>query len=277
MPGFDVITFLTDFGHRDTFVGVCHGVLASRAPHARVIDLTHEVPPHDIATGALLLARAVAHLPVAVHLAVVDPGVGTDRHGIAAVTGRGDVLVGPDNGLLEPAARALGGVTAVFTLPRPAGGAVTFDGRDVFSPAAARIATGTAPAALGPAHPELIVLSTPSVEVGTGWVRTPVLTIDRFGNCQLAATPTDLDDAGVGGAIEATIGERSYHVRRVRAFGQLEPGDLGILADSDGQLALVLDQEAAAAALGVVPGDPVLLQDVHRGTGSDGGASITSA
>jgi S-adenosylmethionine hydrolase len=257
---YDVVSFLSDFGRRDIFVGVCHGVLARGAPHARVIDLTHEVPAHDVLTGAVLLARAVGHLPRAVHLAVVDPGVGTARHGIVVCTGRGDVLVGPDNGLLVPAADELGGVAAAYVLPAREGDSATFDGRDVFAPAAALLASGTPPAGMGPALGALEGLTVPVADVQDAAVRCRVLLVDRFGNCQLAATPANAVAAGLAEVVEVVTPTGEHRAHRVRAFGDLEPGQLGLIEDSDGQLALVLGRADAAAALAVGPGDDIVLR-----------------
>lgn len=277
MTAHRVVTFLTDFGRADTFVGVCHGVIAALAPDVRVIDLTHDVPPHDVGTGAWLLARAVPSLPVSVHLAVVDPGVGTDREGVALATRRGDVLVGPDNGLLRPAAEALGGVIAAFRLPRPQGDAVTFDGRDVFAPAAARIAIGVPPAELGPLHLDLVPLEVPTVDVQPGAVRARVTVIDRFGNAQLGARPADARTAGVGQALRVTMAGRAIPARLVRTFADLGHGEVGLIADSDGYLAVVLDRDDAAATYGLAPGDEVLIEPLHGGTGPSAGPPSASA
>ncbi|MBW3664814.1 MAG: SAM-dependent chlorinase/fluorinase [Actinobacteria bacterium] len=260
MATYDVVTFLSDFGRRDIFVGVCHGVLARGAPHARVIDLTHEVPAHDVLTGALLLARAVAHLPSAVHLAVVDPGVGTDRRGIALAVARGDVLVGPDNGLLLPATDELGGVIEAYGLPANRTASATFDGRDVFAPAAARIASGKQLAELGPPITDLKTVTVPVAEVEEASVHCRVLLVDRFGNCQLSATPADAAAAGLPDVMSVTTPRAEHRAHRVRAFGDLEPHHLGLIEDSDGQLALVLPRAAAAAELGIEPGDRIVLR-----------------
>ena len=152
---FGLVSFLSDYGRTDTFVGVCHGIVLGRAPHVRIVDLTHDVPPHDVRVGALLLARSVPFLPVAVHLAVVDPGVGTPRRGVAVAAARGDLLVGPDNGLLWPAVARLGGASGVWELTEPqfwleplSG---TFHGRDIFAPVAAHLAAEVAPERVGQA------------------------------------------------------------------------------------------------------------------------------
>ncbi|HST63726.1 MAG TPA: SAM-dependent chlorinase/fluorinase [Mycobacteriales bacterium] len=167
---YDWVSFTTDYGTVDGFVAACKGVLAARAPAVRVIDVTHQVPAQDVRRGAAVLAQTVPWLPPAVHLGVVDPGVGTDRRGIAVVTARG-ILVGPDNGLLPPAADALGGITATYELADPAYHlprvSTTFHGRDVFAPVTARLCLGLDPAALGPPVPDPVRLP------------EPVYTVDR--------------------------------------------------------------------------------------------------
>ena len=190
MAGYDWITFTSDYGLEDHFVGVCHGVMARVAPRARVLDVSHAVAAQDVRQGAVLLAQAVPYLPRAVHLAVVDPGVGTGR-GMVAVEAGGQVLVGPDNGLLLWAAEALGGVGRAHALENPAFRLApvsrTFHGRDVFAPAAAHLAAGVEPAELGPEmDPEgLVRLERPAVTAGRGRVAGSVVAVDRFGNLAL--------------------------------------------------------------------------------------------
>jgi S-adenosylmethionine hydrolase len=197
----DWVSFTTDYGRADGFVAACVGVIARIAPHARVLDVTHDVPPGDVRRGATVLAQAAGYLPPAVHLAVVDPGVGTSRRGLAVVAGAG-VLVGPDNGLLLPAADALGGVTAAYELAEREfwlpDVSRTFHGRDVFAPVAAHLANGVEPSALGPpvAAGDLVRLPEPVVTARPGELTAEVLTIDQFGNVQLAATASDLRTAG---------------------------------------------------------------------------------
>ncbi len=242
---------------------MCHGVIAARAPHARIIDLTHDVGPQDVRGGSLLLARAVVHLPVAVHLAVVDPGVGTARVAVAAETARGDVLVGPDNGLLGAAAQALGGVTAVHELSVPRAGSMsaTFHGRDLFSPSAASIAAGADPAGLGPARDGLVTLPVPGAEVASGRIAAEIALADHFGNLQLAATADALPAAGLVPG-DVVVFEHAGDVHRlavVRTFGDLGPGEPGVLVDSDEHIALTVNGGSAARRFGLGPGDRVVL------------------
>ncbi|SDY51035.1 hypothetical protein SAMN05444365_102483 [Micromonospora pattaloongensis] len=256
MARYEWISFTTDYGLSDGFVAACHGAIARTAPTVRVIDVTHAVRPGDVARGAAVLAQTAPHLPPAVHLAVVDPGVGTARRGIALRTPNG-LLVGPDNGLLIWAAESLGGVAAAVELTNPRWFAPevsrTFHGRDIFAPVAARLAAGAELADAGPAvaPSTLVRLPDPVVTVGDGWLEAEVLTVDRFGNVQLAAPGELLDALGplldVGG------------VRAVRGatFGATPVGGLVVFVDSAGRVAVAVNSGRAAVVLGVRPGDLV--------------------
>ncbi|MGH8868837.1 MAG: SAM hydrolase/SAM-dependent halogenase family protein [Actinomycetes bacterium] len=267
MTGYAVIGFLTDYGTEDGFVGTCHAVMAGLAPNARVIDVTHQVPPGDVRRGASVLADSAPWFPPSVLLAVVDPGVGTARRAIAVDAGP-CVLVGPDNGLLSRTWEALGGVGRAVALAPHAGGrhgpSATFHGRDVFAPAAARLATGTDLHALGPRidPASLVTLPPAVVRVLPGRVETEVLTVDRFGNLQLAAGPDDLR-AAFGDepprALLLASGDVTRPVRRGRAFADVAPGEPVLLTDSAGRLAVAVNQGSAATALGLAPGDAVRL------------------
>src|SRR5688500_18743593 len=191
-PRFDTITFLSDYGTGDEFVGVVHSVIRSIAPHVTVIDLTHEIPPYDIRAGSLTLGRAAQYLCPGVVLAVVDPGVGTLRRGVAVEVGGGQsYLVGPDNGLLASAVAMCGGATAAVELANPeyhleAPGA-TFAGRDIFAPAAAHLCLGVPLEELGPPVDPLSLLPglLPLTRDEDGALVAEVLWVDRFGNSQL--------------------------------------------------------------------------------------------
>ncbi|MHB1775330.1 MAG: SAM hydrolase/SAM-dependent halogenase family protein [Acidimicrobiales bacterium] len=275
----DTVFFLSDYGLRDEFVGVVHAVLRRLAPPAVVVDLTHEVPPFDVRAGAATLRRAWPHLGNGVVLAVVDPGVGGGRRGLAlevASTGGPRFLVGPDNGLLVPVAEAAGTVAAVeLGVPAP-DAAATFDGRDVFAPAAAALCRGAAVADLGPAVDPagLERVPPPVVEPGTlpdgrHCLRVEVSWVDRFGNVQLATTaealPSEVPvvvvrpDAGPWAVVVGADFAGDEPVPRVRTFTDLEPGSPGLLADGNGQLALVVGQGSAAAHFGLGPGSLVQL------------------
>lgn len=248
------ISLTTDYGLADGFVAACHGMIARLAPAARVIDVTHLVPPGDVRRGAAVLAQTAPYLPYAVHIAVVDPGVGTARRGIALVT-PGGMLVGPDNGLLLPAAAALGGVTSAVELTDPGWLAPevsrTFHGRDIFAPVAARLATGGAPAEAGPAVDPvtLVQLPDPVLRREPGGFTAEVLTVDHFGNVQLTAAPGLLDEVGS----EPLVAGRPAVCGRT--FGDAPVGGLVLLVDSAGLVAVAVNGGRAADLLGLAPGD----------------------
>jgi S-adenosyl-L-methionine hydrolase (adenosine-forming) len=274
MPRSETVTFLSDYGSRDEFTGVVRSVLRRLAPQAVVVDLCHDLPPHDVRAGAFMLARAAPWLAPGVVLAVVDPGVGGPRRGVAVEVSdeRGLTLIGPDNGLLMPAAGALGGVRQVVELlrppapPRAAFGPAgpTFDGRDLFAPAAARLCGGASLAELGPRLDPAALLPGPvlaSRREGLEVV-TEVVGADHFGNLQLGVTASEVAHLGSNLAVETGVGKGAgdgRRVRRVESFGELAPGELGVLIDSSGLVALVLDRQSAARVLGAEPGDAVRL------------------
>ena len=243
-----MITFMSDFGWDDEFVGVVHGVIAKIAPEARVIDLTHEIPPGDVRAGALALLRSIQYLPEGVVLAVVDPGVGTDRRPIAVESEWG-YFVGPDNGLLAPAVAMVGGARRAVTLedPRlilPAAGA-SFDGRDRFGPAAAVLASGEAKLEdLGPliTGGDLTPMLLPLAETEGDGVRGEVWWVDRFGNAQTNLGPDDLAMLGLapGSSVSVEIGASAYEVPWVTAYGDVDSGAMLIHVDSHGLMALAV-------------------------------------
>jgi S-adenosylmethionine hydrolase len=257
------IVFLTDYGMADEFVGVCHGVMQRIAPETRVLDLTHSIPRQDVMRGALTLARATSYMPVdSVYLAVVDPGVGSGRGSIAVRASSGALLVGPDNGLLSLAWEALGGaeeaveITSDDIVLQPV--SRTFHGRDVFAPAAAHLAEGTPLAALGAslAVEQLHVLELPGPMVAAGAIGARVTGVDGFGNVQLNVVPHDLDAAGIGPVL--TVRGRS--IPRVGIFADVPEGTLAAIIDSQGQLALVVNQGSASATLGMSVGKTIVLE-----------------
>lgn len=286
------VYFLSDYGAADEFVGVVHAVLHRLAPQAPVIDLGHQVRPFDVAAGAAMLVRCAPYLGPGVVLAVVDPGVGTARRAVAIGLGGAagkeapSWLVGPDNGLLVPLADSYGDIESVVVIDRngpalpargPAGAGApssTFDGRDVFAPAAAHILRGGDPVALGSlADPGSLIPAdvgrTPAPDPGPGHdpgraaqpdagvpaILTRVESVDRFGNVQTHAGPSAADELGIRigdacrVAVEPLVG-RAFPTRRVTAFDELDEGELGVLVDSSGHLALVLRRASAAGMLG---------------------------
>lgn len=264
----DTISFLTDYGLADEFVGVCKSVIRTIAPEVAVVDVTHDVPPHDIRAGSLTLVRAVQYLAPGVVLAVVDPGVGTERRAVAIEVGEkgnGDAyFVGPDNGLLAAAVAMVGGATRAvelanpeFQLPAPG---ATFAGRDVFAPAAAHLCLGVPLTELGPEVnplgliPGLVPLSRTGDD---GEILAEVLWVDRYGNAQLNVGPDDLE--GFGERISVLIGEDVRTARRVTAYQKLGPGEVGLVIDSYGLMAVSLDRASAGEALRLGPGTGVIL------------------
>ncbi len=263
-----VITFLSDYGLEDEWVGVVHGVIARLCPAARVVDLTHGVPRHDVRRGALLLRSALPYAPAGVHLAVVDPEVGGARRAVALRCGDGRLLVGPDNGLLALAAHDAGGVVEAVEIARspwrlePV--SATFHGRDLFAPVAARLAAGDALAAAGePVDPaELTGLRLPQPRRDGAALVAHVLTLDRFGNAALDAGHDDAADWGVGVGREVRIerdGSPPAAARLARTFADAEPGALVLYEDAARLLALAVNRGSAAERLGLAPDDELRL------------------
>jgi S-adenosyl-L-methionine hydrolase (adenosine-forming) len=262
--GRDTISFLSDYGTHDEFVGVVKSVLRQLAGQAVVIDITHDVAPHDVRGGALTLQRVAPFLAPGVVLAVVDPGVGTARRAVALEVGPDPrwALVGPDNGLLVPAFEALGGpgraVSFAGRRSHPGAGA-TFDGRDLFAPAAAQLCAGADLGDLGPEIDPASLVPGPrpaTVPLGTG-VATEILGIDRFGNVQLAARPEDV--AHLGDPVRLVLPSREVIARRASSFAAIGQAGLGLVVDSWGMIAVALDRGSAAAELGLAAGDRVVL------------------
>jgi S-adenosylmethionine hydrolase len=283
------VFFLSDYGTQDEFVGVVHAVIAAGAPGVRVVDLTHQIPPFDVRAGAYALERALPHLPPGIVLAVVDPGVGTARRGVCLrvrAHGGPSLFVGPDNGLLLRAAELAGDGTieeAVAFPPRQDddGRGSSFDGRDVFAPAVAELCLGAEPADLGmPVEVnELVRLFGAIVELGRddqgrSCMRCEVTWVDRFGNVQLAATAADAHAAGLpehgtvevappGGngvvALPGALVPKGLTLRRVDAFADLAPAELGLFLDANGHLAVVAGEASAAHWLNVAAGELVVL------------------
>jgi S-adenosyl-L-methionine hydrolase (adenosine-forming) len=265
---YDTVSFLSDYGTTDEFVGVVKSVIRSVAPHAVVIDITHEVPAHDLRAGGLALVRSAQYLASGVILAVVDPGVGTDRRAVAVeVAGGEGVFVGPDNGLLASAVAMTGGAERAVELTNAdyqlAAPGPTFAGRDVFAPAAAHLCNGVDLAELGPLvdplslRPGILPLS----EVVEDGVKAEVLWVDRFGNVQLNVDPDDI--AFLGDRLRVRYGEAEASVRtggRVSTYGDLKAGQLGVIVDSYGLVSLAFDRMSAAAELKLRPGDAVTLE-----------------
>jgi S-adenosyl-L-methionine hydrolase (adenosine-forming) len=262
-----VISFMTDYGLRDGFVGVCHGVIARACPDARVVDLTHEVPRHDVRAGALLLRAGVEFFPAdSVHLAVVDPGVGTSRRAIALRTASGARLVGPDNGLLRPAADAAGGIAEAVDIGRSPVALTpisqTFHGRDLFAPVAAALASGRSLLDVGDtAEPAMLTpLELTRARSDGDTLVARVQYIDQFGNVQLDAETSQLEPLGATPWLEISSDAWDRPPLRLRAgvaFGDVESGELLLYEDSHRSAAIAVNRGSAAERLGVAVGDEV--------------------
>ena len=262
-----IVTLLSDFGLRDEFVGVMEGVIAAIAPDARVIHLTHGIAPQAVLQGALVLEQALPYLPTGVHVAVVDPGVGSNREAIAVRTRDGRFLVGPDNGLLLLAADAVGGVEAAHGIANQAlmrhPVSSTFHGRDVFAPVAAHLARGVPLAECGPPldRDALVRVEVPTPTISDGTIGAAALAVDRFGNVSLNVRPPDLERAGFlpGTELEVVTGGGRVLARRERTFGGLRRGEVVLFDDSSGRAALAVASGAFVDVCPVGPGDAVLL------------------
>jgi S-adenosylmethionine hydrolase len=274
---YDTVSFLSDYGTVDEFVGVVHSVIRSITPDVEIVDITHQVPAYDVRAGGLTLARSAQYLCPGVVLAVVDPGVGTPRRAVAVEVGDGaSVLVGPDNGLLAPAVALCGGATRAveldnpdYQLPAPG---PTFAGRDVFAPAAAHLADGTPLTDLGTEINVATLLPgvLPVTYEEDGALVGEVLWVDHYGNAQLNVDPDEID--GFGDRLRLRFGDDTRTARRVDAFGDVGPNEIGLVVDSYGLLAIVVDRHSASGELGLHPSTEVRLEPFD----DDGSVGITS-
>jgi S-adenosylmethionine hydrolase len=282
-PSYDTITFLSDYGTTDEFVGVVHAVVREIAPHVRIVDLTHQIPPYDIKAGSLTLARSIAYVPRGIVLAVVDPGVGTNRRAIAVqVAGGEGILIGPDNGLLAPAVAMAGGAEFAVELANSdyhleAPGA-TFAGRDIFAPVAAHLCNGVSLQSFGPeVDPAALLPATvPLPRTEGDRIFAEVLWVDRYGNCQLNLGPEDLEGFPV--TLMLQVGRESdpggvseRFVRRTTNFAQIGTGGLGLVLDSYGMMAVCGLGRSAAEELNIAAGDQVVVSKAEE---TDGRGSL---
>ncbi|MGZ4104894.1 MAG: SAM hydrolase/SAM-dependent halogenase family protein [Actinomycetota bacterium] len=268
---FRFITFLSDYGLEDEFVGVCRGVVKRFAPEVEILDIAHGIPPQDVAAGATVLAQAVGYMPLAVHLAIVDPGVGTPRRAVVIGTKSGPPLIGPDNGVLSLAADALGGATHAFAITNDAlfleTPSRTFHGRDIFAPVAARLALGMSPEEVGPpvAVADLVHIDIPPAKVDDDHIHSRVVQIDHFGNLQLNMGRQELEGIGVllGDTIEVRVGGRSFKAPYSQAFSEVQKGRLILLEDSHRHLMVAVNMGNARDVLEARRGDPVIVARVQ--------------
>jgi S-adenosylmethionine hydrolase len=261
------LTFLSDFGLQDDFVGVCHGVIKRIAPDVEIIDISHGIAPQHVLQGAQVLANTILYMPVGVHLAVVDPEVGGDRRAVALEAADGRLYVGPDNGILIPAAERGGGIVRAHELANRryalAEIAPTFHGRDIFAPAAAHLALGVALEELGPAlaPDSLVQLALPRPDVRADRVRSVVVDTDRFGNMQLNLRREDIEAVGLhpGARLEIEHAGERYYAVRARTYAEARPGDIILFEDSYGNVSVAISLGNAAQTFGAAAGDEVAL------------------
>jgi len=262
------ITFLSDYGYADEFAGVCRAVIARIAPEARVIDITHGLPRHAVRQGAVLLAHALPFAPAGVHLAIVDPGVGTERRPVAMRVGDEErILVGPDNGVLSLAVQGLGGAVEAVDLTASAHRlepvTSTFHGRDLFAPVAAHLALGAALAEAGePVEPSTLTrVELPEPRIYPDRIVAHVVYVDGFGNVALNLSHEQLASTflRLGERVDVDAGGTKITVPFGQTFGDVGPGEGILYEDSSRSLALAINRESAAELLGLTPDDEVVL------------------
>ena len=256
-----IVTLLTDYGRDDDFVGVCHGVIRQIHPQAQIVDITHGIERYAARQGALVLRNTLPYMPVGVHVAVVDPQVGTERRAIALRTGDGRVLVGPDNGLLSLAWERCDGVELAVDITRsphrlePV--SATFHGRDVFAPVAARLASGAELAEAGEPldAAALATVELPEPRVEEGALVAHALAVDRFGNAGLNVGHDDLAGTGltIGETIELEVGAERFLATFANTFADVKPGELLVYEDAYRMLAVAINRGDAGATLGLAP------------------------
>ena len=256
-----IVTLLTDYGRDDDFVGVCHGVIRTICPDAQIIDVTHGVPRYGVREGAVTLRNALPYLPVGVHVAIVDPQVGTERRAVALRSGDGRVLVGPDNGLLSLAWERAGGVELAVDVSRsphrlePV--SATFHGRDLFAPVAAHLAAGAPLEDAGdPLDPgELEVIELPPARTEDGALVAHAVLVDQCGNAALNVGHDELAGTGLtlGAGVELEVDGQRYLGTYAQTFADVKPGELLVYEDAYRSLAVAINRGDAAATLGLAP------------------------
>ena len=250
------VSFLSDFGLQDDFVGTCHGVIKRIAPETQIIDVTHGIPAQQILQGALVLASTLPYVPAGVHLAVIDPGVGSSRRALALRDEEGRFFVGPDNGLLIPAADRAG-IAAAHELASPEYAletiSRTFHGRDLFAPAAAHLSLGVAIDELGPPidADALVRLDLPQPELGPDKIGATVLYVDSFGNIALTITREHVTEVGIvpGTQVELELGGERFYAVAARTFADARAGDIMLYEDSYRNMSVAISGGNAAEML----------------------------
>jgi S-adenosyl-L-methionine hydrolase (adenosine-forming) len=267
-----IVSFLSDYGLQDEFVGICHGVMLRIAPHIRIVDIHHSILRQDIRHGAVVLQQSVAYIPDSVHLAVVDPTVGSDRRAVVVESSWGEVFVGPDNGLLIPAAEASGGVRRAFDITdnrfllTPV--SRTFQGRDVFAPVTAHVANGVDISEFGPQVPpeELVPLAIPEAWIHEDHLHAEVLQVDRFGNLQLNFHGGLLEKVGLQDETELEVRLEGHRLRVpfVGTFSDVDAGSYVLVEDSYRHMSLAINKGDAAAKLRAGTGSTAIVGPVAK-------------
>ena len=263
-----IVTLLTDYGRDDDFVGVCHGVIRTIHPEAQVVDITHGVERYAVRQGALVLRNTLPYMPVGVHVAVVDPQVGTERRALALRTMDGRILVGPDNGLLSLAWPRCGGIDLAVDVSRsqhrlePV--SATFHGRDIFAPVAAQLARGAELADAGDQleEAELQTVELPEPRIEDGTLVGHVLVVDRFGNAALNVDHDDMagTEITLGETVEIEVAGERYLATYAQTFADVRPGELIVYEDAYRTLAVAINRGDAAATLSLRPDAEVRLR-----------------
>jgi S-adenosyl-L-methionine hydrolase (adenosine-forming) len=263
-----IVTLLTDYGRDDDFVGVCHGVIRQIHPEAEIVDVTHGIERYAVRQGALVLRNTLPYMPTGVHVAVVDPQVGTERRALALSTGDGRLLVGPDNGLLSLAWERCGGIDRAVDITRsphrlePV--SATFHGRDIFAPVAAHLAAGAALADAGdPLDPDTLQrVALPEPRDDDGAVVAHALVIDHFGNVGLNVDHDRLAGTGLtlGGRVDVEAAGEAYTATYAQTFADVSAGELIVYQDAYRTLALAINRGDAAGTLGLAPDAEVRLR-----------------
>jgi S-adenosyl-L-methionine hydrolase (adenosine-forming) len=262
-----VVTFLSDFGSADPFVGICHGVIVRTCPDAEVIHLAHGIDAQSVMQGARVLAASIAFLPVGVHMAVVDPGVGSQRRAVVLRSGDGRLFVGPDNGLLVPAAEASGGIELAIEITNHEymldAVSRTFHGRDVFAPVAGHLASGLDPRRLGAELPldSLVRPKEPGFDLDETRLTAVVQHADRFGNVQLSVAAADLGELFTSGRrVELSRGDDRYYAFCALTFADVASGELVVFEDSEGRLSIAINRGSAAELIDAESGNTLELE-----------------
>jgi len=262
-----IVTFLSDYGLQDEFVGVCRGVMLGISPNISIIDIHHNILRQDVRHGAIVMQQSIKFMPEGVHLAVVDPAVGTERRAVAIETRHGEIFVAPDNGLVMPAVNECGGAKSAFLLTNRSlmlsPMSHTFHGRDVFAPAAAHIANGVELKEFGPEIPveDLTELEIPEAWPHDDHLHAEVLQLDRFGNLQLNFNQKVLEDVGMsaGKRVEIRMEGHRLQVSYGESFADVEVGEFVLVEDSYEKLSLAVNKGDAAARLQAGAGSTIIV------------------